>query len=139
MQKWVLFIDFKGFAFGDNNPITGQRVISLLQVHYPERLGMVIIYDAPWLFSAMYKALRVVMDERTRQKIRFISHGDRSAEAWEFATPELRSWLQVPDARCPHAKPIAQARLSSQIRCLFLRCSDRATDGMTVCTFEHAG
>lgn len=110
LEKWVWFVDFKGFGLVDNNPLTGQRIITLLQNHYPERLGMVVIYDAPWLFSACWKAFRVVMDERTREKVRFIALGDRTDAAWDFAPAELRTWLHaeiddVRRARASHELP----------------------------------
>jgi hypothetical protein len=103
LEKWVLFVDFKGFALADNNPITGQKVISLLQGHYPERLGLVLLYDAPWLFSACWKGFKLVMDERTTKKIRFLSSSDKSPDTWDFATPELAAWLQaeIEDVRRP--------------------------------------
>ena len=61
----------------------------------PERLGMVVLYDAPWLFSACWKGFRLVMDERTRQKVRFIAPRDDGESAWDFATAELKAWLQA--------------------------------------------
>jgi hypothetical protein len=35
------------------------------------------------------------MDEHTRSKVCFLTHGDTSPSAWAFATAELAAWLQA--------------------------------------------
>lgn len=47
----MLVVDFDGFALRDNSPATGKLFATTLQAHYPERLTLMVLYDAPWLFS----------------------------------------------------------------------------------------
>jgi hypothetical protein len=42
--------------------------IDLLQ-HYPERLFRVVFLDAPFIFGALWSAIRSVLDERTAGKV----------------------------------------------------------------------
>lgn len=40
---------------------------------YPERLGRAIMIDAPWLFSAFYRAISVFLPSNTKAKVQFVS------------------------------------------------------------------
>lgn len=40
--------------------------------HYPERLGMFFVVDAPRIFNTLWAAIEAYVDPKTRQKIRFV-------------------------------------------------------------------
>ena len=68
VEQWTWVIDFHGFSFRDCDPRSATMAIDLLQ-HYPERLYRVIFLDAPYIFGAVWSAIRSVLDERTAAKV----------------------------------------------------------------------
>ena len=96
LSKWVWVIDFDGFSVRDNNPLTATKVIRMLQAHHPERLGLVVMYDAPRLFAACWAAIRPLLDPETAAKVRFEQAGP---DAFGFAGEELAAWLQSETAQ----------------------------------------
>lgn len=61
--------------FGDRgkNPsmATSRSVLSILQEHYPERLGSALIINIPFLVNAFFKLILPFVDPITRQKVHF--------------------------------------------------------------------
>ena len=96
LSKWVWVIDFDGFSVRDNNPLTATKVIRMLQAHHPERLGLVVMYDAPRLFAACWAAIRPLLDPDTAAKVRFEQAGP---DAFGFAGEELAAWLRSETAQ----------------------------------------
>jgi hypothetical protein len=48
-------------------------LITILQTHYPETLGTMLIVDAPMLFSACWAVIKMWIDPVTAEKVKFIS------------------------------------------------------------------
>ena len=46
--QWVWVSDFKGFGLSDCDPRLAKVFLDLSAEHYPERLGLFLIVDAPW-------------------------------------------------------------------------------------------
>ncbi len=46
--QWVWVSDFKGFGMGDCDPRLAKVFLDLSAAHYPERLGLFLVIDAPW-------------------------------------------------------------------------------------------
>mmetsp|Transcript_32877 Transcript_32877/g.56260 ORF Transcript_32877/g.56260 Transcript_32877/m.56260 type:complete len:102 (+) Transcript_32877:3-308(+) len=65
MTKWTR-------ANSDINTV--KRLIKILVVHYPDRLGMAIIFNAPFLFSAVWAIISPFLEEVTRKKVLFVSN-----------------------------------------------------------------
>ncbi|PPQ69151.1 hypothetical protein CVT25_004531 [Psilocybe cyanescens] len=61
--------------FGDRgkNPSisTAISVLHILQNHYPERLGLALIINVPFLVNAFFKMVMPLVDPITRQKVKF--------------------------------------------------------------------
>ncbi|MED6134410.1 hypothetical protein PIB30_036747 [Stylosanthes scabra] len=78
---WLL--DFDGFSLSTNIPIkTSRDIIYVLQNHYPERLGVVILYNPPRIFEVFFKAVRYFIDPKTTQKLKFVYPNNK--ESVEF-------------------------------------------------------
>ena len=46
-------------------------MLNIIQSHYPERLGLALILNVPWLLNAFYKLITPFIDPVTRAKMRF--------------------------------------------------------------------
>lgn len=81
-SRFVVFIDYRaGKISMSNSPGLSamKEVLGILQGHYPERLGLALMFDAPKFFLASFKILKPFIDPVTKEKIVFISEG----EDWE--------------------------------------------------------
>ncbi|KAJ9509641.1 hypothetical protein QJQ45_011363 [Haematococcus lacustris] len=79
--KMCWLLDFQGYTLANAPPIRVSLTCnSILQNHYPERLGQAICYHAPTLFSMTWKAVRPFVDVVTQQKILFVDKGATGEE-----------------------------------------------------------
>jgi hypothetical protein len=54
-EQMVWLVDFKGWTLSKAIPIkTVQETAHVLQLHYPERLYMAILYNPPHIFETFY-------------------------------------------------------------------------------------
>jgi len=80
-SQFVFLVDFNGFGFRDcTNPSLGIAIVKTFSEYYPERLGQVILLNAPTVFSILYGALQPFLDPRTADKISWVS-GDETVRA----------------------------------------------------------
>jgi len=78
VNRWVVFISLEDFSlFGSPSIATTKETIDILTCQYPERLGVCVLYKAPWLFTKFWNAVLPFVDKVTRNKVVFIS-GDTS-------------------------------------------------------------
>lgn len=74
IEQMVLLFDLNGFSLSTRPPLSvSKQFLDILSNHYPERLGVAFIIDAPWLFSAFWKLIRPFVNKKTRDKIIFVS------------------------------------------------------------------
>lgn len=61
------------FAQRAKNPSLGiaRQVVNILQDHYPERLGLALAINVPFLISAFFKLVLPFVDPVTREKLKF--------------------------------------------------------------------
>ncbi|XP_071914687.1 uncharacterized protein [Coffea arabica] len=77
-MSWL--IDFNGWSLNTNIAIsTARDIIYVLQNHYPERLGLIILYSPPRIFEAFWKVVRYFVDPKTFQKIHFVYPNNKSS------------------------------------------------------------
>lgn len=63
-----------------------KNIIWLLTQHYPERLGICLILNAPYIFSGFWILIRQLLDKRTCNKVIFVN-GDEAIS--EYLPPEI--------------------------------------------------
>lgn len=51
--------------------MTRTQVLSILQNHYPERLGKAFLINIPFLLNAFFKLIMPLVDPVTREKVKF--------------------------------------------------------------------
>jgi len=72
--KLALLVDFNGYSLANSIRIgTAMEVLSILQDHYPERLGQAFLLDPPWIFSTLWNAVSPFVDPVTYEKIQFVT------------------------------------------------------------------
>eukprot|EP00911_Craspedida_sp_UC1_P000349 UC1_evm1s269 len=89
---WVL--DFTGITMGSCNPRLALATNKLMANHYPERLGYVLLVNAPWLFNATWAAVKLAMDADTVAKIIFVKDSQLHDTLHERFPPELAEWTE---------------------------------------------
>ena len=71
-ETLAMLVNFKESRKGDNASAgQGRQVISILQNHYPERLGKACMKDVPWVMWAFFKIINPFIDPLTKEKMKF--------------------------------------------------------------------
>eukprot|EP01134_Creolimax_fragrantissima_P006185 CFRG6185T1 len=74
VEKLTLIIDFRHYSIRNAPPLAQAReTVTILSEHYPERLGMALMVDAPMVFNMTYNLLKPFIPVETKKKIHFIS------------------------------------------------------------------
>jgi len=72
--RWLWIVDFNGFGLREALAArVGIHTVSVFSAHMPERMGRIILLNAPTVFSMFFGALRPFLDARTMGKIVFVS------------------------------------------------------------------
>lgn len=107
-----LMFDLTGFSMknSDNAPV--KFLISMFEAHYPESLGIVIVHNAPWIFSTVWNVIKKWLDPVVASKIHF-TKGYEELTQWidEDQIPEYLGGkdtkpLTYPEPSKEHTKPM---------------------------------
>ncbi|XP_074308888.1 CRAL-TRIO domain-containing protein C23B6.04c-like [Silene latifolia] len=72
-EQMCWLIDFTDFSMKKNSSIkTTREIINIFQNHYPERLAVEFLYNPPRIFQAFYNVCKYFLDEKTREKVKFV-------------------------------------------------------------------
>ncbi|CAD7091188.1 unnamed protein product [Hermetia illucens] len=63
-----------------------KNIIWLLSKHYPERLGVCLIINAPVVFSTIWPVIRTWLDDNTAKKVVFV---DNEIELCKYIIPDI--------------------------------------------------
>ncbi|KAH0564874.1 hypothetical protein GP486_001731 [Trichoglossum hirsutum] len=67
-----LLVNFGESGSGSNPSATqGRQTLSILQTHYPERLGRALVINVPWAVWGFFKIITPFIDPLTREKLKF--------------------------------------------------------------------
>lgn len=76
-EQFLWIIDFEGWSLSKASPLkTVKETAYILQNHYPERLAIGIMLNAPKIFEYTWKLWKPFIDPITYNKARFIYTGD---------------------------------------------------------------
>ncbi|GAV59279.1 CRAL_TRIO domain-containing protein/CRAL_TRIO_N domain-containing protein [Cephalotus follicularis] len=75
-EQMVWLIDFHGFNLSHISTKVTQETAHVLQEHYPERLGLAILYNPPKFFEPFYTVVKPFLEPKTRNKVKFIYADD---------------------------------------------------------------
>ncbi|CAL8462258.1 g1789 [Coccomyxa elongata] len=94
-HKICWLVDFKGYSMRNAPSIrVSITTLSILQNHYPERLGMALCYLPPRLFSMSWKALLPFIDPVTAEKVVFVnSQNEAAVMAQNFHMDKMEACL----------------------------------------------
>ncbi|WPT11003.1 Phosphatidylinositol transfer protein 3 [Picochlorum sp. SENEW3] len=71
--KMTWLLDYVGYNRQNQPPWkVSLSTLSIVQNHYPERLGRAVNFKPPWLFELFWKAIRPFVDPVTREKLVFL-------------------------------------------------------------------
>ncbi len=74
VEKVCWIMDFSKYGSRAKDPESSkvsQNTLHVLQNHFPERLGLALIINAPWFMYYGFKLLALFMTETTKSKIKW--------------------------------------------------------------------
>jgi CRAL/TRIO domain len=77
----TVIFDVRKFGRANFDVTTALSLVSGLNQGYPERLGTAYIYGGPRIFGALWRAVSVLLDARTRSKVCFVTSPEELTRA----------------------------------------------------------
>ncbi|CAI0447714.1 unnamed protein product [Linum tenue] len=71
-EQMVWLIDFDGYNLSHLSLKVTRETAIVLQNHYPERLGLAILYNPPKFFEPFWMAAKVFLEPKTHNKVKFV-------------------------------------------------------------------
>ncbi|KAM0009253.1 putative CRAL-TRIO lipid binding domain, CRAL/TRIO domain, CRAL/TRIO domain superfamily [Helianthus debilis subsp. tardiflorus] len=81
-EQMVWLIDFHGFSMSNISLKTTKETARILQDHYPERLGLAILYNPPKFFEPFWKVVKPFLEPKTTSKVKFIYADDPNTKSY---------------------------------------------------------
>ncbi|XP_078445103.1 uncharacterized protein LOC144714263 [Wolffia australiana] len=78
-DQMVWLIDFQGWNMGSVSMNVTMETAHILQHHYPEILGLAILYNPPKVFEQFLKIVRPFLEPKTYQKMMFIYSSEKNS------------------------------------------------------------
>ncbi|PWA42999.1 CRAL-TRIO lipid binding domain-containing protein [Artemisia annua] len=80
-EQMVWLIDFSGFSMSNISIKSTKETAHILQDHYPERLGLAILYNPPKLFEPFWKVVKPFLEPKTANKVKFVYSDDANTKS----------------------------------------------------------
>ncbi|KAJ1967934.1 phosphatidylinositol transfer protein csr1 [Dispira parvispora] len=91
METVTIIFDLSDFTMANMDFNFVKILIRCLEAYYPESLGALLIYNAPWIFSGVWRMISPLLDPVVASKINFI---DQKQQFENFIDPtQLVDWL----------------------------------------------
>lgn len=82
-SQFAIVFDMQGASIKNVDYQAVKRFISILTQYTPERLGMMLIYDAPGFFSGIcFPMIKPWLNPETAKKVHFVSKGGAGLAGW---------------------------------------------------------
>ncbi|MCL7048359.1 hypothetical protein MKW94_000767 [Papaver nudicaule] len=75
-EQMVWLIDFHGFNMSHISVNVTRETANVLQNHYPERLGVAILYNPPKFFEPFWMIVKPFLEPKTQKKVKFVYSDD---------------------------------------------------------------
>ncbi|KAK9762507.1 hypothetical protein K7432_011687 [Basidiobolus ranarum] len=86
VYQLVVIMDFTLYSQSQSVPLgIAKRTIDTLANHYPERLGLSIMFNAPWVFSMFFNMVQPFLDKVTKEKIKFVKKNQNPGSTSPFS------------------------------------------------------
>ncbi|KAM7253024.1 hypothetical protein ACFE04_025642 [Oxalis oulophora] len=79
-EQMVWLIDFGGFSLSNISVKVTQETAHVLQDHYPERLGLAILYNPPKFFEPFWTMVKPFLEQKTRNKVTFVYEDNQNSK-----------------------------------------------------------
>jgi hypothetical protein len=79
-EKMVWLTDFQCWTLGSTPLKVTRETVNVLQDCYPERLGLVILYNPPRIFESFWRVVKPFLDHETRKKVKFVYSNDKESQ-----------------------------------------------------------
>ncbi|MQM08079.1 hypothetical protein Taro_040934 [Colocasia esculenta] len=79
-EQMVWLIDFNGFNLSHISIKVTKETAHVLQDHYPERLGLAILYNPPKFFEPFWNVAKPFLEPKTCKKVKFVYSDDPSTK-----------------------------------------------------------
>ncbi|QCE00525.1 phosphatidylinositol transfer protein 3-like [Vigna unguiculata] len=79
-EQMVWLIDFQGFNMSHISIKVTRETANVLQEHYPERLGLAILYNAPKFFEPFFTMVKPLLEPKTYNKVKFAYSDDQNTK-----------------------------------------------------------
>ncbi|KAE8707879.1 Sec14p-like phosphatidylinositol transfer family protein isoform 3 [Hibiscus syriacus] len=75
-EQMVWLVDFQGWTMASISVKVTKETANILQEHYPERLGIGILYNPPKIFESFWTMVKPFLDPKTYKKMKFVYSDD---------------------------------------------------------------
>ncbi|XWS42760.1 hypothetical protein CRYUN_Cryun16bG0042000 [Craigia yunnanensis] len=75
-EQMVWLVDFQGWAMASISVKVTRETAHILQDHYPERLGLGILYNPPKIFESFWTIVKPFLETKTYKKVKFVYSDD---------------------------------------------------------------
>lgn len=70
-EKCCIVFDLSHFGLSNMDWNCVAYIVKCLEAYYPESLAILLVHNAPWVFNAIWRILRPLLDPVVRQKVEF--------------------------------------------------------------------
>mmetsp|Transcript_157312 Transcript_157312/g.504636 ORF Transcript_157312/g.504636 Transcript_157312/m.504636 type:complete len:149 (-) Transcript_157312:216-662(-) len=90
LEQMCVVVDLSGFSTRSMDFEVTKSLFNILKHHYPEHIGKILLWNAPFVFGMFWNIVRNWIDPVTENKVQFVS-GDMLFELVDRAEhPELQ-------------------------------------------------
>ncbi|KAL9247640.1 hypothetical protein vseg_021053 [Gypsophila vaccaria] len=82
-EEMIWLVDFWNFRLSNISMGVTKELAHIVQNYYPQRLGVAILYNPPWIFEQFYKMVKPFLEARIRDRVKFVYSSDNTMKIME--------------------------------------------------------